>query len=156
MTKPSDYWYTPDYVLGAVNAFMTRGWFDPCPIAPAQDGLTTRWDKRCFINPPYSNPLRSRFIDKGWFEFTQCGESFLWLLNFGNNKDSAFLHRHASAVCIPEKRIKFVPGHPALGNGNSPRYDSIFVLWGETEGFEEAFSKIGKVYFKPSKGSGYE
>ncbi len=145
MTKPSDFWYTPPYVLDAVKSFFGfAGYGDPCPINPEFNGLQNQWLPELFINPPYSNPLRRQFIDKAMQEYN--GGRFLWLLNFGNNQDSWELQKCASAICIPEKRIKFIPGHPDLGDGKSPRYDSIFILWGDPSGFEKAFKDIGKVY----------
>jgi len=144
-TKPSDFWYTPPIIMDAVrNFFGFAGFGDPCPVDPEFNGLQHQWLPECFINPPYSRSLRRAFIAKGQKEYK--GGRYLWLLNYGNNQDSWELHKKASAVCIPEKRIKFIPGHPDLGDGNSPMYDNILILWGNPSGFAEAFKGIGKVY----------
>jgi DNA N-6-adenine-methyltransferase (Dam) len=149
--KPNDFWYTPDYVLKAVDSFfMEYGWFDPCPIEPDFDGLSTVWEPDCFINPPYSETLKNAFIARGIGQFKEDSR-FLWLMNYANSRALSELHRIASAVCIPHKRIKFVPGHADLGDGGSPRYDNIFILWGDSKGFAEAFKSIGKCY--TTKGS---
>lgn len=145
--KLNDNWYTPCHILKAVTHFMGKDWFDPCPVNPEFDGLYINWQSDNFINPPYSKKLRRHFVWKGIQEFNKNPASrFLWLVNFGNNKDLWQLHKYASAICIPETRIRFVPGHPSLGDGKSPRYDSIFVLWGNPHGFREHFQHIGKVY----------
>lgn len=151
MLKPNDLWYTPPVILDAVKAFMPD-YFDPCPIDPQFDGLGLNehgheywWPTDCFINPPYSRKLRRDFINQGNKQFGNDSR-FLWLLNYGNNVDHASLHKKASAVCIPYTRIRFVPGHQELGDGKSPMYDNILILWGDSTGFREAFREIGKVY----------
>lgn len=144
--KPNDFWYTPDYVLKAIDGFFTKGCFDPCPIEPHFDGLAVKWNNRdCYINPPYSETLKKAFIAHGVSQFKEnC--RFLWLMNYANSRSLGELHRKASAICIPYKRVRFVPGHEALGDGGSPRYDNIFILWGDSKGFAEAFKDIGHVY----------
>lgn len=144
----NDYWYTPPKVLACVHDFLGEGYFDPCPVNPKDDGLQMAWQADCFINPPYSAILKRAFIDKAYAEYKH-GSRFLWLLNFGNSKDLWDLHLSASAVCVPQTRIRFIPGHPALGDGSSPRYDNIFILWGDPAGFEESFASVGKVYLTP-------
>lgn len=141
----NDFWYTPNYVLDCVHDFFNGAYFDPCPINPYFNGLERDWGSNCFINPPYSKELKKAFIKKG-IEQYNWGKRFLWLVNYRNSKQLTILHNHADAVCIPDKRIKFLPGYPDLGLGTSPKYDSIFILWGETIGFKEAFADIGRVY----------
>lgn len=146
--KPNDFWYTPSVIWKAVDSLFGIGGYgdygDPCPVNPNFDGLQHSWRSDCYINPPYSRKLRRAFIQKGIKEYK--GGRYLWLLNFGNNVDHWDLHKRSSAVRIPETRIRFVPGHPELGDGQSPMYDSIFILWGDPAGFAEAFKGIGKCY----------
>lgn len=142
---PNDFWYTPPYVMNCVKQFFGfAGFGDPCPVNPEFNGLQHTWLPECYINPPYSRKLRRAFIQKGIKEYK--GGRFLWLLNFGNNIDHWDLHQRSSSVCLPETRIRFTPGHPALGDGKSPMYDSIFILWGDPSGFKEAFAPLGKAY----------
>lgn len=145
--KANDCWYTPPVVLEAVTAFLGKGWYDPCPANPRHSGLLDTWGTACFINPPYSNPLRRLFVLKGATEW-KPGDTYLWLLNYANNQDVEWLVGGASAVCLPHKRIRFVPGHADLGDGSSPRYDSIFILWGRPDGFADAFNHLGGVFVK--------
>lgn len=142
--EPSDYWYTPRYVLERVESFMGP-YFDPCPIDPQQNGLEIAWGADCFINPPYSEKLMNLFIDKAKHEFADT-KRFLWLVNFSNSKKTKRLLEIGTSICLPNKRINFIPGHPALGDGKSPRYDSIFILWGYPAGLHDNFNTIGKVY----------
>jgi len=149
--KKNDYWYTPPEVWNAINSFLGSDVFDPCPVNPDFDGLEVFWKKDCYINPPYSKETKRKFIKKAKIAFGP-GCRFVWTLNYANSQDLKEIHSLASAICIPFKRIKFIPGHPELGDGKSPRYDSVIVLWGhDTDGFCKAFSSIGKVY--TTKGS---
>ena len=143
---PNDEWYTPDYVIDCVDKLMPE-WFDPCPAGWGKlfDGLTGAWEYDCFINPPYSPKLKKAFIEKAIDEFYPSDCRFLWLVNYANSKDCKILSEKASAVCIPYKRVSFIPGHESLKAG-SPRYDNIFYLWGRSKGFAEAFKSIGRVY----------
>lgn len=149
----NDLWYTPPEIMKVVNEFFQLGFFDPAPTDPDFNGLDAdTWGMYAFINPPYSRKLKKAFIAHGTklLEERMLHEehtNYLWLVNYGNTQDIKDLLKHASAVCIPEKRIKFIPGHPSLGDGKSPRYDSIFILWGDknVDWFKEIFSKVGKV-----------
>lgn len=153
----TDLWYTPNSILYCVKVFFGKyGYYDPCPINPNFDGLTCDWEENCFINPPYSRYLKRAFIRKAIYEFETaiaCKKSpiYLWLVNFGNNQDNKALSERASAIVLPYRRICFIPGHPDLGEGKSPRYDSIFYLWGNPDWLKEAFSGAGEVYEKKEK-----
>jgi|26BtaG_2_1085354.scaffolds.fasta_scaffold03248_9 hypothetical protein len=48
---------TDDYKTDKWLMNIFEGWFDPCPINPSFDGLKIEWQKKTFVNPPYSNPL---------------------------------------------------------------------------------------------------
>ena len=50
----SDIWETPKEIY---NFYMSRVFFDPCPINPTFDGLNIEWKDRNFVNPPYSQLL---------------------------------------------------------------------------------------------------
>lgn len=144
--KPNDLWYTPPAVWEAVMAFMGPDYFDPCPSNPTFDGLEIGWKRDCYINPPYSEKLKRQFIDKAIEQY--CGGRFLWMLNYANSVDIGDIHKKASAVLLPFKRFKFIPGHPSL-KVSSPRYNNIMILWGDNTGFEKSFGHLGFVYHKP-------
>lgn len=143
--RPNDFWYTPRHIFDAAQWFFNGAMFDPCPASPVFDGLQEPWGDNCYINPPYSKELKSAFIDKAFEEWTNNCKRFLWLLNYRNSEAMWRVHSKASAICIPEKRIRFIPGHPELKE-SSPRHDNILILWGNKKGFADAFKNIGKVY----------
>lgn len=140
VAEENDFWYTPDYIWRCINEFFVVPPFDPCPVEPQFDGLMVDWPNDVYINPPYSQELRRSFINKAMQQFTP-GRRFLWLMNFANNQDLWMLHRLTSAICIPQQRIKFVPGSPKLGDGASPRYDNIFLLWGGRDALNRSSRK---------------
>ena len=144
--KANDLWYTPECVLKPVREFLGEDYFDPCPIDPTFDGIAPEavWQSNCFINPPYSRDLKRAFIKKG-LQQVKTDSRFLWLVNYACSEDLLMLKENATAILLPDKRISFIPGHPELKAG-SPRYDNIFILWGDPTGFEEAFSEVGLVF----------
>lgn len=141
---PNDFWYTPPLIMDVVSDYLGAH-YDPCPINPNFDGLKSSWTANCFINPPYSRKLKRSFIDKAITEFRPEIDHYVWLLNYANSEDLFDIKARASAVCLPDKRVKFIAGHPELQE-SSPRYDNIIVLWGEPSGFYK-FEKIGKVFY---------
>jgi len=142
---PTDCWNTPIELWPAIHYFFGEvPVYDPCPPNPDEDGLQTKWDKNTYINPPYSEVAKRAFIEKAEREF-KIGYRFLWMFNYANSKDLWKVHLRASAILIPEKRFRFVPGHPDLKE-SSPRYDNIMILWGDPSGFKNSFKKWGKVY----------
>jgi len=145
--QPNDFWYTPPVILEAVKMVLGADYFDPCPVNPVFNGLNTTWGHKCFINPPYSKKLKREFIRKAKAEFKTLGNSYIWLMNYGNSKDLQDLKSKASVVCLPHQRIKFIPGKLELGGGGSPRYDNIILMWGgDVQKFQQAFTHIGTCF----------
>ena len=52
-TKLSDKWTTPEWLID-----LFKGYYDPCPLNPIEDGLNTNWKDYTYVNPPYSEPLK--------------------------------------------------------------------------------------------------
>lgn len=146
-SKPNDLWYTPKYILDAVDKAMGGKFvFDPCPIDPIFDGLDVPWPSNCYINPPYSRELKRAFIEKAIHEYNFTTDRYIWLVNYACSEDLKVLKEYASAVCLPHKRVKFRAGHESLVE-SSPRYDNIILLWGDgVREFRSAFGDIGTVF----------
>lgn len=51
-TNSTDNWNTPSSLY---EKMMKLGFYDPCPSCPTEDGLTSEWKEKNFVNPPYSN-----------------------------------------------------------------------------------------------------
>lgn len=59
-------WYTPDWLLARVTAFLGDGYIDPCPArgadegmrALASNGLAGSWSQQAvWLNPPYGRDI---------------------------------------------------------------------------------------------------
>jgi hypothetical protein len=63
----SDNWKTPPHLYNVLDREF-RFDFDPCPYSNGGelgfDGLTIDWGQRNFVNPPYSQQLKERFVRK--------------------------------------------------------------------------------------------
>lgn len=107
----SDEWYTPPEMLKAL------GEFDLDPAAPERplwrtarvmmdkniDGLSRQWGGRVWLNPPYSQPLRDKFIQR----MVAHGNGILLIFARTGNASFQYLLQKADAVLFLRKRIKF-------------------------------------------------
>lgn len=54
-SRKTDNWATPKRIY---EHYMREGFFDPCPLNSPFDGLNIEWQKKNFVNPPYSQLKR--------------------------------------------------------------------------------------------------
>lgn len=85
--------------------------FDPCPYNEgeiANNGLEIEWGKSNFINPPYSQKLKERFILKG-IEESKKGKVCVFLIPVSTS--TRLFHEHiipnTSSIRFIKGRIKF-------------------------------------------------
>ena len=132
---------------------LGSNYFDPCPIDPGFDGLEVRWQNRCFINPPYGAGHIDKWVRKGSAEFlrdqAKRRKAYIWLVNYGNNKNRILLKSRAVSVCDLWRRIDFInpdTGKPQKGNN----YNQMIYLWAhdceDLAAFDQAFQDIGEVF----------
>ncbi|MGH2518658.1 MAG: DNA N-6-adenine-methyltransferase, partial [Chloroflexota bacterium] len=55
-------WYTPDWLMRRITAFLGDGWYDPCPARQSKplttNGLSESWRGRAvYCNPPYGRDI---------------------------------------------------------------------------------------------------
>lgn len=152
-------WLTPPYILTELGGWQSFD-LDPCaapdprpwPTARRMngeedgDGLSIQWEGRVWLNPPYTSPGISRWMEK--------------LANHGRGTalvfariETRFFHRwiweKASALLFLEGRLQFY--HPSgekktTGNAGAP---SVLVAYGsddadrlEASGIKGAFVKL--------------
>lgn len=112
----------------------------------AENGLTKPWHGRVWMNPPYSQPSVSRFVERfiNAYEEEQIHAGIVLVNNATDaNWCQALLRRFPA--CFPEKRVAF------LGRGNVPvpgtRQGQVVFYAGEyVEAFAQRFISFGAVH----------
>lgn len=151
-------WYTPDEYLDAAR--KTLGGeidLDPASSKIAQkrvkakkhyvlddDGLSKDWAGRVFLNPPYSSDFVGKFTTKLWEHYAD-GEVTAAILLVNNATETVWFQDaayHASAICFPSGRIKFIDER---GNSSgSPLQGQAILYFGKAEKrFISSFKLLG-------------
>ena len=123
--KNHDNWGTPKDIYDKLDQEFHFD-FDPCPMFYKFDGLTCKWGKSNFINPPYSRGLKEAFIRKAWDE-TQKGNLCVLLLPVSTSTKifHEIIYPNAE-IRLLKGRIKFLPeGKPCNKAG---QMDSMVVI----------------------------
>ena len=111
----SDIWETPKNMY---RAFIERGYFDPCPINPKQDGLEIDWKLQNFVNPPYSEI--SKWIDKGIAE-NKKGKKVIFLIPA--RTDTKYFRKLFDHGCD----FYFITGRLKFSNKNNAPFPSVII-----------------------------
>ena len=155
-------WYTPDEYLDAARSVLGGFDLDPASSDTAQekiqaasyytkddDGLKRPWHGRVWLNPPYSQPLISYFIDR-LCEAADSGEIEAAILLTHNYTDTRWFHKAAAtadAICFTRGRIKF---YSPTGEIAAPTQGQAFFYFGpDVEQFVRQFSDFGFVMVAP-------
>ena len=126
----SDHWATPDWLYNMLNEEFSFD-FDPCPLHSDFDGLTMKWGKSNFINPPYNRIDKPKFIQKA-FEEWKKGSTCVLLI------PSATGTKQFHDLILPNAEIRFLKGRVAFkgynSNGeytekNKGKHDSMIVIF---------------------------
>ena len=151
-------WYTPAEYIEAAR--QTMGGIDTDPASSElanrtvgattyytaeQNGLDQTWSGRCWMNPPYAQPLVSHFC-KAVTEKFASGEITEACVLVNNATETAWFQgmlRIASAVCFPVGRVRFLdingkPGAPLQGQ-------AVIYIGKNTEEFCNAFRNFGAI-----------
>ena len=149
-------WYTPKEYIEIARKALAQIDLDPASSEIAQrtvkakryftkeqDGLTKKWERRVWLNPPYSQPAVQQFIEKLVSEVQAKNVTEAVLLTH-NYTDTEWFHIAASAcalICFTRGRIKFVN---AEGEMCAPTQGQAFFYYGKRpQSFKRAFEKIG-------------
>lgn len=132
--KHKDDWETPRYFYDKLNKVFNFD-FDPCPFKhnlSLWDGLEIDWKERNFCNPPYSKPLKDRFIHKAYNE-SKKGKVCVLLIPVSTSTKTFhnIIKYNASAICFVEGRISFkgVNSKGIYTETDKPMHDSMVVVF---------------------------
>jgi len=150
-------WYTPAAYIEAARAVMGGIDTDPASCAQANatvkadkyydskaDGLTKKWHGRVFMNPPYAQPLIANFARAVAAKFSnkEITEAIVLVNNATETEWFNEMIKHASAICFPNGRIRFVnkEGKP----GGAPLQGQAVIYFGsKIQKFISEFKSFG-------------
>ena len=132
--KSTDEWFTPKEIIDALGDFD----LDPCaPLEPLwktakvmynknDDGLVKEWSGRVWLNPPFSQPLITKFVGR----LAEHGNGIALLYNrCDNNIFRDIIFQKAQAILFLHERIKFFrPDGTRIGR---PRFGCVLVAFGK-------------------------
>lgn len=149
-------WYTPQQYIDAAREVMGSIDLDPATSEKAQesiqagefytkedDGLTKPWTGNIWLNPPYSQPAVTDFVDKlvGSVGTGNVPHAILLVNNATDARWGQFALSSARVACFPERRIKFLDPN---GNPGAPLQGQMILYYGnDSEGFVSRFSNFG-------------
>jgi phage N-6-adenine-methyltransferase len=148
-------WYTPVEYIDAARDVMGGIDLDPATseiankrvqasawYSKADDGLQQNWSGRVWLNPPYAQPLIRQFAEKIVESISGDVTAAIVLVN--NATETGWFYMmadKASAVCFPERRIRFLDPE---GNPGAPLQGQAFLYFGDSSTeFCERFSEFG-------------
>jgi phage N-6-adenine-methyltransferase len=151
-------WYTPTDHVEAAREVLGQIDLDPASSETANltvrarwfyslcdNGLTKKWFRKVFLNPPFVHPTKMQFMQKLVDEISagRVTEAIAITANF---TDTGWFHlavNAADAVCFTRGRINFVD--PA-GNRTAPTQGNlVFYFGGNVDRFAEVFKKFGTI-----------
>jgi hypothetical protein len=98
----NDNWETPKYLYDELNKEFNFD-FDPCPLNSSFDGLSIDWKNSNYVNPPYSFPLKDKFIEKAYNEWKK-GKTIVLLIP--STTDTISFHKYIYG----QAEIRFIKG----------------------------------------------
>jgi phage N-6-adenine-methyltransferase len=151
-------WFTPIEHIAMARDVLGSISLDPASNGMAQtvvqadkfftesdDGLKHEWHGTVWLNPPYTQPDISHFIDK-IVEERISGRMTAGIMLTHNYTDTAWFQkaaRNAEAMCFTRGRIRFISPE---GKRAAPTQGQTFFYFGDdVAAFEKAFSEIGFV-----------
>lgn len=157
-----DEWYTPSAIIESARTLMGGIDIDPASCAAAQKSIRAgayltkeddalrndiRWAGRMWLNPPYSIPLITLFVDKAISEY-EAGNVTEAVILTNNSSDTVWFHALLSRfpACFTRGRVKFWrPNHDVFG---ARQGQTIFYMGDNVDGFIAEFGTHGQVVIR--------
>jgi phage N-6-adenine-methyltransferase len=154
-------WYTPAQFIEAARRAMGSIDTDPASSGLANetvkakkyytaedDGRDQKWGGNVWMNPPYSQPLISEFIDAFAIKYNagEFNQACVLVNNATETNWYQSLLVYASAVCFLKGRVKFIDknGNPS----GAPLQGQTVLYFGNKEkSFIDAFSEFGIILY---------
>lgn len=136
-------WYTPDWLMARVAAFLGAGYIDPCPArgskALATNGLGESWrGQRVYVNPPYGRDIPPWIVKA----MTEPVHELIMLVP-ASTDTAWFAPLFAHTLLFIRGRVYF---KRPLGEAQRAPHPSVLVYRGRRHAaFAEAFSDLGPV-----------
>lgn len=136
-------WYTPDWLMARISAFLGPDYVDPCPArgskALATNGLGDSWrGQAVYVNPPYGRDIPP-WIVKAMAEPVRE----IILLVPASTETKWFAPLFAHTLLFISGRVYF---KRPKGEAHAAPHPSVLVYRGHRpEAFAEAFADIGPV-----------
>lgn len=116
-TSNTDQWSTPPEFYKQLDDEFHFD-FDPCPINPTFDGLSVKWGRRNFMNPPYGKVI-SKWVKK-------ASENPLTVCLLPARTDTRWFHDYIYG----KAEIRFIKGRLKFGGSkNSAPFPSMIVIF---------------------------
>lgn len=117
-SRESDNWETPKELY---NYFMSRGYYDPCPLNSQEDRLKKDWKRYNFVNPPYSKLLD--WVNKSIIEMLKGNK--VVMLTPARTDTKAFRKLYEFGA-----KFMFITGRLKFSEKNSAPFPSVLVYLG--------------------------
>lgn len=115
-------WQTPKEVYQILDSEFHFD-YDPCPLKPTKDGLSTDWGQCNFVNPPYGREL-PKWIKKGYEEYINKGKIVVFLIP--SRTDTRWWQNY----CMKATEIRFIKGRLKFdGHKNSAPFPSAIIIF---------------------------
>ena len=119
-SSATDHWSTPKDVYEALDKEF-HFTYDPCPLNCKDNNLGKRWERSCFVNPPYSDiKTWARECHIQW----QLGATVVMLIP--SRTDTRWWHDYV----MKATEIRFIKGRLKFGGSkNSAPFPSCIVIF---------------------------
>lgn len=142
--KQSDNRQTPKWLM---NIF--EDWFDPCPLNPNPtiDGLKIDWERKTFVNPPYSDV--GKWVFKAIEEYKK-GNTIVLLIRFDpTTKYFRALIENEAHIFYSGERLEFI--NPFVDINYKSPFPSILIILSKNKDKQTNLEEHSKMFLNKLK-----